>query len=144
MSPVNVLFLLPNLPFISADFQTFEWWAFLFLSVCSYAIQVWAHRFSIRATGIREASYEQAFWVVLTEFISLWGVSAVARNFFLPWYVLLAAIVIIRIVAFRVAFRAEWGKAIVGAFVSTAIWVVSYVVLAFIVLWLTGYLRFSL
>jgi hypothetical protein len=142
MSLIPLFTLLPKLPFISSDIQVNLWVLGLILTICSYAIQVFTHRFSIRATGVREATYEQAIGVALTEFGLLWLLSSVARDLFLPWYLWLAVVLAIRIVAFRFSFKAEWGKAIVGATISTALWAVTYVAVAYLVLWLTGYLRF--
>lgn len=142
MSLIPLFTLLPKLPFISSEIQNNLWLLGLVLTICSYTIQVFTHRFSIRATGVREATYEQAIGIAMTEFGALWLLSSVARELFLPWFVWLAVLLAIRIVAFRFSFRTEWGKAIVGATISTALWAVAYVAVAYLVLWVFGYLRF--
>jgi hypothetical protein len=142
MSLIPLFTLLPNLPFISNEIQVNLWLLSLILTICSYTIQVFTHRFAIRATGVREATYEQAIGVAITEFGLLWLLSSVARDLFLPWYAWLAVLLAVRIVTFRFSFKAEWGKAIVGATISTALWAVAYVAVAYVILWLTGYLRF--
>lgn len=141
MMLIPMFSLLPKLPFISSEIQNNLWLLGLILTICSYTIQVFTHRFSIRATGVREATYEQAIGIALTEFGALWLLSSVARELFLPWFVWLAVLLAIRIVAFRFSFKAEWGKAIVGAIISTALWAVTYIAVAYLILWAFGYLR---
>lgn len=142
MMLIPMFSLLPKLPFISGEIQNNLWLLGLILTICSYTIQVFTHRFSIRATGVREATYEQAIGIAFTEFGVLWLLSSVAQNLFLPWFLWLAVLLAIRIVAFRFSFKAEWGKAIVAATISTAIWAVAYVAVAYAILWAFGYLRF--
>lgn len=93
------------------------WIFFAVYTVLSYAFLVWAHRFSIRATGMRDATYEEAFSVCLAEFIA-WRILAMLHIGF-PW--LFLAMAAIRVLAFKYCFKAETGKAMLGAFVSTAL-----------------------
>lgn len=100
-------------------------------TLVSYAYLVWAHRFSIRATGVREATYAEAISVCVAEFVVVQVMSFFGFGppwlFFALWFAT-------RVATFKVFFKAEFGKAVLGAFVSTALSVFFNVLLVILIM----------
>lgn len=103
----------PFLPFVLRDKF---WWFWIGYTILSYLFLVWSHRFAIRATGVREATYSQAIAVCLTEFVACQVLALLP----LPVLWLLVLWMMVRVAAFKIFFKAEPGKALLGTFVSTA------------------------
>ncbi|MBX7220934.1 MAG: hypothetical protein K1Y36_13370 [Blastocatellia bacterium] len=88
---------------------------FLVFYVLYTLFTFWSYRFAIKATGVREATYSQAITIrvidlLLTGLLFLFG-------FLFPWGIPL--VFLVRVLTFKVFFKAEFGKALLGVLLST-------------------------
>ncbi|OYT72805.1 MAG: hypothetical protein CFK52_04115 [Chloracidobacterium sp. CP2_5A] len=99
---------LPGIPWLRI-------WTYLAVFYVTYSLfTLWSYRFSIRATGMREATFQEAAMARAAD------VGLLILAFFLPlsWLIKLPLLFLGQIVAFALVFRAPAGRAIIGAMLS--------------------------
>lgn len=114
------------------------WFAFLVFFSLYTVFTFWSYRFSIRSVGVREATFSQAISIRLVELVLI-GVLFLF-GFLFPWGIFI--LLIARTLAFMVFFKAEFGKALFGVFISLILAAIfSGIYLAFLTLWILYFKR---
>jgi hypothetical protein len=107
---------------------------FIAFYVTYSAFSIWSYRFSIRAVGVREATFAQAVKVRVVDIALL----AIAFVLPLPWVIKIGLLFVAQVAAFALIFKAPIGKALVGSVVSwvfAGMFTTIYVVLLAFYVW---------
>ncbi|MCS7080855.1 MAG: hypothetical protein NZ585_12520 [Chloracidobacterium sp.] len=105
-------------PWLSPWLPGIPWariWTYLVVFYLAYSLfTLWSYRFSMQATGMREATFQQAALVRAID------IGLLLLAFFLPlsWFVKLPLLFLGQIIAFALVFRAPVLRAVIGAMLS--------------------------
>jgi hypothetical protein len=131
--------LLPWLPAI----PWMRLWTYFIVFYVTYSLfTLWAYRFAIRATGMREATFQQAAVARAVD------IGLLILAFFVPvsWLIKIPLLFLGQIITFAVVFRAPIGRAIIGAMLSWlmgGLFTIIYLVLLVLYVWLFGRLPYE-
>jgi hypothetical protein len=118
-------------------------WTYFIVFYVTYSLfTLWSYRFAIRATGMREATFQQAAVARAVD------IGLLILAFFVPvsWLIKIPLLFLGQIITFAVVFRAPIGRAIIGAMLSWlmgGLFTIIYLVLLVLYVWLFGRLPYE-
>jgi uncharacterized protein YybS (DUF2232 family) len=118
-------------------------WTYFIVFYVTYSLfTLWSYRFAIRATGMQEATFQQAAVARAVD------IGLLILAFFVPvsWLIKIPLLFLGQIITFAVVFRAPIGRAIIGAMLSWlmgGLFTIIYLVLLVLYVWLFGRLPYE-